>query len=151
MALRVRRRRAERARTWTAWIVGWVGLSGLATVNGTVRSFAYENRLGDLAAHQVSTQLLIGVLLGYTWLLHRWRPIPDRRTAVQIGAAWTLLTLAFEFGLGHYVLSRPWSVLLADYDLTAGRIWVLVPIAMAVTPAVVRELQVRRPRHAGRS
>jgi hypothetical protein len=32
------------------------------------------------------------------------------------------------------LLDRPSSVLLADYDLTAGQIWVLVPIATAVAP-----------------
>jgi hypothetical protein len=63
---------------------------------------------------------------------------------VEVGAVWALLTLAFEFGVGHYLLNRPWSVLLADYDLRAGRIWVLVPIAMAVAPALVRALQTRR-------
>jgi hypothetical protein len=131
---------------WATWIAGWVGLSAVATLNGTVRTLGYERWLGELAAHQVSTVLLIGALLGYTWVLHTWRPLPDRRTALEVGAAWALLTLAFEFGLGHYVLGRPWSVLLGDYDLTAGRVWVLVPIATAVAPVVVRELQARRRR-----
>lgn len=150
MAIRVRRRGVELARTWAAWVAGWVGLSAVAVVNGTVRDLGYADRLGDLAAHQASTQLLIGALLGYTWLLHRWRPLPDTRTAVGVGAAWALLTLAFEFGVGHFLLNRPWAVLLADYDLTAGRIWVLVPIATAVAPALVRVLQTRRQRGRGR-
>jgi hypothetical protein len=35
-------------------------------------------------------------------------------------------------------------VVLADYDLAAGRIWVLVPIATVIAPAVARALQNRR-------
>jgi hypothetical protein len=33
--------------------------------------------------------------------------------------------------------------MLADYDLGAGRIWILVPIWTAVAPAVVRSAQLR--------
>jgi hypothetical protein len=113
-------------------------------VNGTLRTLGYEHRLGDLAAHQLATQLLIAALLGYTWLLHDRRPLPSARTAFGIGGLWALLTLAFEFGVGHYVLGRPWSVLLADYDLAAGRIWELVPIATMIAPALVRAMQNRR-------
>lgn len=144
MALQVRRRDVGRARTWGVWVAGWLGLAAIGTANGTLRSLGYEDRFGDLAAHQLATQLLIAALLGYTWLLHRWRPLPSSRTAIGIGGVWALLTLAFEFGVGHYVLGRPWSVLLADYDLTAGRIWVLVPITTVIAPIVVRALQHRR-------
>ena len=34
--------------------------------------------------------------------------------------------MLFELGFGHWVAGHPWSRLLADYDLLAGRIWVLV-------------------------
>jgi len=47
---------------------------------------------------------------------------------------WLLLTLAFEFGFGHYVFGKPWSVLLADYRLDQGRIWTLVPVITLLAP-----------------
>ncbi|MDX6252789.1 MAG: hypothetical protein QOF10_6149 [Kribbellaceae bacterium] len=54
----------------------------------------------------------------------------------------------FEFGLGHFVEHKPWQVLLADYDITSGRIWLLIPIWVAIGPTVIRGLRVNRPEFA---
>jgi hypothetical protein len=54
------------------------------------------------------------------------------------------MTLTFEFGWGGLVEGLSWPTMLADYDLTAGRIWVLVPIWTAMAPAVVRRIQAAR-------
>jgi len=135
-------------RTGTVWAAAWLGLAALATANGTLRTLGYEKRLGELRAHQLSTGLLVSAISTYTWWLQRRVPLPTRRAALVVGAGWALGTLGFELGLGRGVLHRPWPVLLADYDLAAGRIWVLVPITTAAAPAVARALQ-DRPR-AGR-
>ena len=50
------------------------------------------------------------------------------------------MTVAFEFGFGHWVDGDSWSALLENYDITAGKIWVLVPIAMATGPELARRL-----------
>lgn len=50
------------------------------------------------------------------------------------------MTLAFEFGFGHYIAGTPWSELVADYDLLQGRLWVLVPFTMMLAPAAVARL-----------
>jgi hypothetical protein len=77
--------------------------------------------------------------------------LPDRSTAAAVGGAWALLTLGFEFGFGHYVLGTPWAELLGDYDLSRGRIGVLVPVATAVAPALVRAMQAGRDGRGGES
>ncbi len=140
-----RRHRVTPARTWAVWGAGWVGLAAVGTVNGTVRTLGYEERMGELRAHQLSTALLVTVIGAYAWLLHRRCPLPTTRSALGMGAGWALLTLAFEFGLGRGVLHRPWPALLADYDLASGRVWVLVPLATAAAPALVRAAQTRQP------
>ena len=73
----------------------------------------------------------------------RW-PVPTTRTALAIGGIWAALTILFECGLGHYVLSSPWSDLLANYNLADGRIWVLVPVWMVFAPAALHRLQTSR-------
>ena len=40
---------------------------------------------------------------------------------MEIGAAWVVLTVIFEFGFGHYVDGKSWSELLENYNLPAGR------------------------------
>ena len=50
------------------------------------------------------------------------------------------MTLAFETALGRLVARQPWRVLLADYDLRAGRLWILVPLWVLCGPYVVFRL-----------
>ena len=60
----------------------------------------------------------------------------DRRLrAFLIGSLWLALTLAFEFGFGHWAGGKSWHELLQDYNLLAGRVWVFIPIVTAVAPA----------------
>ena len=130
-----------RRRIWRFWLIGWVGLAALAFANGTLRVLVYQNTVGETVARQIATNLLIIMIVVYTAALHRRRPLPNTRTALAVGATWTAMTLAFEFGVGHYVFGNPWATLLADYDLTQGRIWILVPIATLLAPALVRAQQ----------
>jgi hypothetical protein len=85
--------------------------------------------------------ILLVALTAYVWWLHRRRPIPTERQACAIGLAWVAMTLTFEFGWGGLVEGLSWASMLADYDITAGRIWVLVPIWTVLAPPVVRRTQ----------
>ena len=35
------------------------------------------------------------------------------------------MTVAFEFGFGHFVAGHSWQRLLGDYNLLEGRVWLL--------------------------
>jgi hypothetical protein len=125
-------------RVWLPWLVAWLGASLIAVANGIARRAVYQERIGSTAAHYVSTALLVVLLGAYLWLLARCWPIPTRRAALEIGGAWTVLTIIFEFGLGRFVAGESWTALLEQYDLTRGNVWVLIPIWTAVGPAVMR-------------
>ena len=125
------------------WTAAWAGLAALATANGLSRGL-YAGRLGDHRAHQVSTATLIAALLPYARAVERRWPLPTDRAAVHTGATWVALTVAFEFGFGHYVAGQRWSTLLADYDLRRGRLWPLVLAATAAAPTLARRSRTHR-------
>lgn len=84
--------------------------------------------MDELVAHQLSTCTLIVLLALYlSWLDGRW-PLPSQSIALRVGAAWAAATLVFEFGVGLGVQRQALPALLADYDVTSGRIWILVPL-----------------------
>ena len=56
--------------------------------------------------------------------------------AWTIGPLWLVMTLAFEFVGGHYLFGTSWEALLADYNIFAGRLWIIVLIATWIAPAV---------------
>jgi hypothetical protein len=126
------------------WMLGWLGLTAIAIVNGGVRQGVYSRWTTDQLAHQLSTITLLALSAGYVWWMQRHWPLPSTREALRVGAAWMVLTVLFELGLGHYVVGDSWSTLLAAYDVTAGRIWVLVPLWLTVAPALLRRLAAHR-------
>jgi hypothetical protein len=127
---------------WRIWLLGWFGMLALALLNGTFRAVVTQPLLGETTARALATVILLAALAGYAWWLHRRRPIPTVRQAWAIGLAWVAMTLAFEFGWGGLVEGLSWATMLADYDVTAGRIWVLVPIWIVLVPVIVRRTQV---------
>jgi hypothetical protein len=130
---------------WRPWLIVWFGAPVIAIANGALRELVYRPYMGERTAQLVSTALLIGLLALYMRSLdRRWR-LPSGRSAYKIGLSWLALTVAFEFGFGRYVEGASWEQLLAQYDVTRGSAWVLVPLWTTVGPAAIRALRVRRP------
>jgi hypothetical protein len=136
--LRVREEGRRRARR--NWILGWAGASVLGVANGVSRETLYADAVGDEAAHLISTGTLLALLVGYMWWLQRRWPLEDRQEALSVGGAWAAMTVVFEFAFGHWVDGDSWSALVENYDMTAGKVWVLVPVAMLAGPELARRL-----------
>jgi hypothetical protein len=112
----------------------WCLLLLLAVLNGGVRDTWLSPRLGDPIGRAISTLLLCGLTFLATWLTIGWIRPTSSSSALGVGALWVVLTLTFEFGAGHYAFGKPWPELLADYDLSRGRIWALVLIVTLLAP-----------------
>lgn len=123
------------------YILAWVPMVVIAVANALLREKVLAKRLSELRAHQVSTAtgvLLFGI---YIWVLIRiWRPESPGQ-AVIIGLTWLGLTVAFEFLFGHYVVGHPWSRLLHEYNLFAGRVWVIILIWVTLAPYIFYRLE----------
>jgi hypothetical protein len=108
----------------------------IAIANGAPRESWYGKYLSELQAHQLSTVtgiLLFGV---YIWVLIRlWRPASTGQ-AMTIGLVWLGMTVAFEFLFGHYVAKRSWRDLRRDYNIFAGRVWLVVLVWVTIAPYV---------------
>jgi hypothetical protein len=113
----------------------------IAVANGAIREAWLTPRLGELQSRQISTLLLLVFFALYIWFVVRLWPIGSSRQALTIGLAWLALTLLFEFALGRVVSGVSWREMFAEYDLTAGRLWVLIPLWVAMAPYVFYQLR----------
>ena len=112
-----------------------------AVVNGTFRVILLNPRLGEPVGHIVSSLMLsLFILLLAGCSCPGQDPSPPA-AALALGGLWLLLTLAFEFGFGHFVAHKPWRELLADYNIAAGRIWVLVLLTTLLAPLIVARVR----------
>lgn len=117
-------------------VIVWLGLLALAVANGAVREAFLTPRVGGAAGHGISTVLLSVGILAMGWLSIPWIGPQSVQDAWLVGIIWVFLTIAFEFLGGHFLFGRPWNLLMADYNILAGRIWVMVLIVSLITPVV---------------
>ena len=116
------------------YILAWFAMLAIAIANGALRQFTFAEAMPELRAHQLSTLIgsaLMGLFIRF--VVHRWPP-PSRRYALMIGSVWLLLTVAFEFFMGLVLAGRPLAAVLQDYNLLAGRVWVLFLLWILLAP-----------------
>lgn len=122
----------------------WVLLFAVAFMNGAFRELALRRFLYELPAHQTSCAIGISLILLATVLAGRKWPFRSVSQAWTVGFVWLLLTIAWEFIFGHFVMGHPWARLFHDYALWDGRLWILVLVSIVCAPAI--SLHVNRPR-----
>jgi hypothetical protein len=122
------------------YIAAWLGMMVLAVVNGIVRDKAYGPRVGELAGHQFSTAILLILFGVYFYGLERLWPLYSASSAWLVGVVWLIMTVLFEIALGRFVARDSWRKILGDYNLLAGRLWILVPLWVLCGPYVVYRL-----------
>ena len=96
----------------------WLLLLVLAIVNAGIREAFYKPKLGDNLGHAISSIIAIGYTLIITYFFVNYiKTSATKIDLLLIGALWSTLTVAFEFGFGHYITGHSWKYLLADYNI----------------------------------
>jgi hypothetical protein len=116
--------------------VVWCVLLTIAILNGALRVGLLIPRIGETWGLAVSTVFLSAAIVGLTACTIGWMRPRTWGETWTIGLFWLGLTLAFEFLGGHFLFGQPWDMLLADYNVSQGRIWIVVLLATALGPAV---------------
>ncbi|MCX6850932.1 MAG: hypothetical protein NTY98_18630 [Verrucomicrobia bacterium] len=116
------------------YILLWFVMLIIAIGNGVLRETTFGKRMTELRAHQLST-LIGAVLMGVfiRFVIQEWPP-SSGGAAFTIGAVWLCLTVVFECFMGLVLRKRPLAEVLADYNLLAGRVWVLLLLWIMVAP-----------------
>ncbi len=125
---------------FTKYLLLWFPMLFIAILNGTLREFVFRKFTGELTAHQLSTITLLLFFSIYIHFVVIKIPPGSSLNALLIGLMWVVLTLLFEFGFGRY-RGNSWETLLHDYNIVKGRLWVLIPIWVAITPYLFYKLR----------
>jgi hypothetical protein len=116
---------------WPLFLVSAISL-------GAVREGVVVPAFGEPVAHVTGTLAFIAVMLTIMWVfVSRIRDSVGQFDLWLIGLLWTMMTICFEFGFFHYVAGVPWEKLLADYNLFAGRLWILVLLTTLCGPGLI--------------
>jgi hypothetical protein len=118
----------------------------IAIINGAARDLMYKPYIVELAAHQISTFILIIFFGFYIWFaMNKYSPASGKQS-IYIGIIWLAMTLLFEFGFG-IARNVPAEKLLGDYNILNGRLWVLILICVTLTPYIFYKAKIREKRN----
>lgn len=122
----------------------WFVLLAAMMANGIVRVGVLQPRFGEDVARQLACLSGAAIVLALSAPFVRRLRGPSSAQLLSIGALWLALTLTFEFGFGHYVSGLSWKTLLADYDLSRGRLWPLLLLTTLLAPWLLGHARARQ-------
>src|SRR5690242_16575555 len=114
---------------WARAIAVWLLVMAVEFVHGILRWIFLRPDVGDFRSGQ------IGVFTGSVLFLlvmrfcEPWMKLRNATDCLRVGALWVGLTLAFEWGFGHYVIGRSWGSVAAEYNLLRGG---LMPVGLTI-------------------
>lgn len=112
----------------------WIVMAVLAVINGIFRETVIIPRVGEYSGHLLSTALLVVAILALSAGYFAYTVIEYTRTErLLVGMVWVVLTVGFEFLIG-YLEGIPVSETIAQYDVLAGQVWIVVPITLLAAP-----------------
>jgi hypothetical protein len=128
------------------YLLAWIPMLVIAVANGALRQLTFAKVMSEQHAHQLST-LIGSVCIGaFIWfVVHNWPPSSSRQ-ALLIGLVWVLLTVTFESFMGLVLQHRSLHEVLHEYNLFAGRVWILFLIWLGVAPWAF--FRIRRAKNA---
>jgi hypothetical protein len=116
------------------YLLAWIAMLVIAVANGALRQATYAKIMPELRAHQLSTVLGSAFIGLFIWIVVRKWPPSSGRHALTIGLLWLALTVAFESFMGLVLARKAPAEVLHDYDLLAGRVWVLFLAWLVLAP-----------------
>jgi len=128
-------------KTILIYVSAWIGLVILAILNGYARGKVYGQFMTELSAHQLSTLIFVIMIGVYTYFITGVFSLRSSGQALFVGGIWLIMTITFEFIFGHYVMGHSWSKLFHDYNITQGRVWVVVLIWTLIAPYTVFQIR----------
>lgn len=120
----------------TKLIIFWLPMILIAFANATLRELIFSKLYNEFRAHQLSTLTLIVLCAVYTWFIFPQLNIQQPRQAILVGGLWVVLTVIFEFTLGR-ITNKSWEYLFENYNLLAGRIWLIFLLCLFLMPYLV--------------
>ena len=126
---------------WRRAFLVWCALIAAETLHGIARTLWLVPLVGDFRSRQIGVAVACVIIGAIAWLAVRWLAAPAPRSWLGVGVFWVGLTLAFEIGVGHFVIGQGWERFAQDYDLVHGGLMPLGLVWLALAPLAMARLR----------
>jgi hypothetical protein len=107
----------------------WLLMMAAEALHGIARAIFLVPHVGQFHSNQIGVFTGSLIILVIALVFVRWLGTTRSSQLLGIGILWLVLTLAFEFLFGHFVVGASWQRLAADYNVLEGG---LLPLGMLV-------------------
>jgi hypothetical protein len=122
----------------------WLLIIGVEIVHGAVRTLYLAPYVGDFQARQIGVFTGSVPIFAIAYVCVPWLRASTDAALLFVGLIWLLLTLAFEFTFGPWVLGRPWDDLLLDFKIWRGGFFVIGLLFLTLAPLLASRLRAHR-------
>jgi len=107
----------------------WLLVMAVEFAHGTLRWIFLRPRVGDFRSGQIGVFTGSVLFLLIVYFCEPWMTLRSFADCLRVGLLWVVLTLAFEWNFGRYVMGRSWESIAAEYNLSHGG---LMPVGLAI-------------------
>jgi hypothetical protein len=126
---------------WLRVFAVWLSLMAAETLHGVARAIVLVPYFGDFQSRQIGVFTGSLLIVALVCLFDRWLGAKTLVARLLVGLIWLLLTLLFEFGLGHFVLGYSYERLAEDYNLLEGGLMPLGLVVLLCAPLIAAKLR----------
>jgi hypothetical protein len=96
---------------WGRAIAVWLLVMAVEFAHGTLRWIFLRPRVGDFRSGQIGVFTGSVLFLLIVYFCEPWMTLRSFADCLRVGLLWVVLTLAFEWNFGRYVMGRSWRAL----------------------------------------
>jgi len=119
----------------------WMVTVVVAIANAGLREKVVTPFIGSTAALPLSGVTLSLFIFLLSLVFVPWFGKLEAGGYFKIGLLWVVLTLCFEFVLGHFVLGKTWSEVMQVFNVTRGDLFSLVLLSSLLSPWLAARLR----------
>ena len=122
-------------------IAVWLVIVIAAIFNGAIREKLLIPFIGSYISLPLSGITLSALVFIITYVAIPIFGNVKSGVYLLVGVFWILLTLAFEYLFGHYVMGTPWHEINQVFTLLNGNLFIIVLIVTALSPWAAARLR----------
>lgn len=119
----------------------WLAIILAETLHGVARAIFLQPQMGDLRARQIGVLTGSLIILAIAVATVRWMGAATRKQLLAVGLLWLVLTLAFEFALGRFVMGFSYERLWSDYNPAQGGFLAAGMVVLALAPLLAARIR----------
>ncbi|MHB8971607.1 MAG: hypothetical protein ACYC3X_18580 [Pirellulaceae bacterium] len=112
----------------------WLILIAAEILHGIVRGMFLVPYVGPFRSSQIGVFTGSLIIFAIALAFVRWIGASRSSQLLGIGVLWLILTLAFEFLFGHFVVGASWERLASDYNVLQGGLLAFGMVFLAFSP-----------------